>query len=150
MWRARLATLARSLQACAALAVLLVGAIAVAVVGVATRAGLAARREAIELVHQMGAPDRFIAGRFAARATILALFGGAAGAACALPVLLLLGWLAAPLAGGAASVSPTVASLPRLLPASMWASLLALPLAAAAIGWLTTQATVRGWLARLP
>jgi len=150
LWRARLAALARSLQACAALALLLVGAIAVAVVSVATRAGLAARREAIELVHQMGAPDRFIAGRFAARATVLALIGGAVGAVLALPVLLVLAWLAAPLGGGAAGVVPRLAGLPALLPAPLWSSLVALPLVAGGIGWITTQATVRGWLARLP
>ena len=146
LWRGRLAALARSLQGAAALALLLVGGIAIAAITVATRAGLAARREAIELVHQIGAPDRYIAQRFAARASLLALIGGAIGAALALPVLLVLAGLAAPLTG----LAPRLATLPLLLPASLWASLLSLPVAAACIGWLTAQATVRGWLALLP
>ena len=146
LWRGRLAALARSLQAAASLALLLVGGIAVAAITVATRAGLAARREAIELVHQIGAPDRFIAQRFAARASLLALIGGTIGALAALPVLLILAWLAAPLTG----LTPRLATLALLLPPPLWASLLALPAAAAAIGWVTAQATVRGWLALLP
>jgi cell division transport system permease protein len=51
VWIHRLAMLARSLQACAGLALLLVAAVAAAVIAVATRAGLSARREAIEIVH---------------------------------------------------------------------------------------------------
>ncbi len=47
VWIRRLAVLARSLQACAGLALVLVVAVAAAVIAVATRAGLAARREAI-------------------------------------------------------------------------------------------------------
>ena len=48
---------------------LLVTGVAAAVIAVATRAGLSTRREAIEIVHGLGATDRYIAGRFAARAT---------------------------------------------------------------------------------
>ena len=89
-WMRRLAVLARSLQACAGLALLLVAAVAAAVITVATRAGLAARREAIEIVHGLGATDGYIAARFAGRATLLAATGGVAGAVLALPVLLTL------------------------------------------------------------
>ena len=75
---------------------------AAAVIAVATRAGLAARREAIEIVHGLGATDGYIAARFAGRATLLAATGGIAGAVLALPVLLTLANLAAPFTGGAA------------------------------------------------
>ena len=102
VWIRRLSVLARSLQACAGLALLLVAAVAAAVIAVATRAGLAARREAIEIVHGLGATDGYIAARFAGRATLLAATGGIAGAVLALPVLLTLANLAAPFAGGAA------------------------------------------------
>ena len=90
VWIRRLSVLARSLQACAGLALLLVAAVAAAVIAVATRAGLAARREAIEIVHGLGATDGYIAARFAGRATLLAATGGIAGAVLALPVLLTL------------------------------------------------------------
>ena len=149
VWIGRLAVLARSLQACAGLALLLVAAVAAAVIAVATRAGLSARREAIEIVHGLGATDGYIAARFAGRATLLAATGGScrrgarvAGAADA-------GQLAAPFAGAApAATSPAEMSL-RCLPA-LWLTLPGLPAAAAAIGFLTAQGTVRRWLRRLP
>ncbi|GAB0117549.1 cell division protein FtsX [Acidisoma sp. 7E03] len=149
VWAERLSALARSLQACAAVALLLVVAVAVAVVAVATRAGLSARRDAIEIIHGLGATDRYIAGRFARRAMRLAAAGGAIGAIAALPVLLWLAYLAAPFAQG---TTPAAAAEPPLLalPLSLWIALPVLPLATAAIGYLTAEGTVRRWLRRLP
>ena len=148
-WMRRLAILARSVQACAAAILLLVAAVAATVIAVATRAGLSSRRDAIEIVHLLGATDSYIAWRFAARATLLAMFGGAAGALVAIPVLLILANLAVPLAGMA---PPSTLSLRVLdaLPAPLWLSMPALPLAAALIGCVTAQVTVRRWLRRLP
>jgi cell division transport system permease protein len=152
-WAARLAALAGSLQASTGLAVLVVVAVAAAVVAVATRAGLVARRAAIEIVHGLGATDGYIAGRFAARATVLTLVGGAIGAATALPVLLELAVLAAPFGGAPADTiadaAPRVVNWANALPATLWAALPCLPLGAAAIGWITAQFTVRRWLKRL-
>jgi len=141
-WAARVSALARSLQACAAAVLLVVAAVAAAVVAVATRAGLAQRREAIEIVHGLGALDADIADRFAARSLSLAAAGAAAGALLALPALFWLASLAAPFAGPAPGAGGG-------LPASLWMALPALPLAAAGIGWSTAQVTVRGWLRRL-
>ena len=149
IWLRRLARLSRSLQACAGMALLLVAAIAAAVIAVATRAGLAARREAIEIVHGLGATDGYIAARFAGRATLLATTGGIAGALLALPVLLTLALLAAPFAG-LASAPSTPAEALDALPVTLWLALPGLPAAAAAIGFLTAQGTVRWWLRRLP
>ena len=145
VWLQRLTTLARSLQLCAAAALLLVAGVGAAVVAVATRAGLAGRRDAIEIVHGLGATDGFIAGRFASRATLLAGSGACIGALGALPVLLGLAALAAPFTG-----MPDSGTLLPTLPTSLWFSLPLLPLAASGIGWLTAQATVRRWLRRLP
>ena len=149
VWMRRLAVLARSLQACAGLALLLVAGIAAAVIAVATRAGLAARREAIEIVHGLGATDGYIAGRFAARATLLAAAGGLAGAVIALPILVTLASLAAPFSGAPVSTNSPLWVLDALPPA-LWLLLPGLPLAAAGIGFLTAQGTVRRWLRRLP
>jgi cell division transport system permease protein len=149
VWIRRLSVLARSLQACAGLALLLVAAVAAAVIAVATRSGLAARREAIEIVHGLGATDGYIAARFAGRATLLATTGGIAGAVLALPVLLTLANLAAPFSGATSeAMSPT--GIVTACPAALWLTLPGLPAAAAAIGFLTAQATVRRWLRRLP
>ncbi len=148
VWIERLAVLAGSLEGCAGLAMAVVGCVAVAVVMVATRAGLSARRETIEIVHGLGATDRFIAGRFSGRATWLAGLGALAGALVALPVLMELTGLAAPFAGMEApeGVRGTFSALPPVL----WAGLAGLPAAAAAVGWVTAQMTVRRWLRRLP
>jgi len=147
IWMRRLTVLADSLQACAWLALAVVAAVASAGVAIATRAGLAARREAIEIVHGLGASDGYIAGRFAGRATGLAAAGGLLGALAAWRVLLALARLAAPFATVAtpADFGPLAA-----LPAPLWLALPALPLSAATIGFLTAQGTVRRWLRRLP
>ncbi|HTR17355.1 MAG TPA: hypothetical protein VMI52_10020 [Acetobacteraceae bacterium] len=163
-WMERLSALARSLQACAAAALFVVAGVAAAVVAIATRAGLHARREAIEIVHGLGATDGYIAGRFARRATMLALSGAILGTLAALPVLLGLAVLAAPFSGGlgpaygvaalsAAAPGAAAAALPSLLaalPPTLWFALPGPALVAALIGWLTAQGTVRAWLRRLP
>ena len=149
IWLHRLTVLARSLQACAGLALLLVGSVAAAVIAVATRAGLAARREAIEIVHGLGATDGYIAARFAARATLLAACGAIAGAVLALPVLLTLAGMTAPFIG-LQEPAQTPAGILTGLPATVWLALPILPLVAAVIGFATTHGTVRRWLRRLP
>lgn len=150
VWITRLAVLARSLQACAGLALLLVAAVAAAVIAVATRAGLSTRRQAIEIVHGLGATDSYIAGRFAARATMLAAVGAAGGAVVALPVLLTLARMAAPFLGEAGAVGDTVPDALGALPVALWLALPCLPVGAAAIGFATAQNAVRRWLRRLP
>ena len=115
---------------------------------VATRAGLSTRRDAIEIVHGLGAADGFIAGRFARRAMRLAAVGALGGALLALPVLLGLTGLAAPFGGAEAAAD--IGGLAASMPGSLWLGLPALPLAASIIGWLTAQITVRRWLRRLP
>jgi cell division transport system permease protein len=148
-WLTRLASLVRSLRACAALALLVVAFVAASVVAVATRAGLAARRDAIEIVHGLGATDGMIAGQFARRVTVLAAAGSLLGLLLVLPVLLGLANLAAPF-GGAVAAPLQPGDLLRAMPPVLWGELAALPALAALIGWVTAQATVRGWLGRLP
>ncbi|MDR3531295.1 MAG: cell division protein FtsX [Rhodopila sp.] len=150
VWIRRLAVLARSLQACAGLALLLVAAVAAAVIAVATRAGLSTRREAIEIVHGLGATDSYIAGRFAARATLLAAVGAAGGAVAALPVLLALARMAAPFAGQGGVAGDTIQDALGALPPPLWFALPCLPVSAAAIGFATAHGAVRRWLRRLP
>lgn len=118
----------------------IIAAVAVALVAVATRAGLAARRETIEILHELGARDSDIAGRFAARLALLCAAGALAGLAVALPALWLL----------AEAAIPVVLSRPATPADLPWAPLALLPLAAAAIGWLTARLAVGAWLRRLP
>lgn len=146
VWVARLVALTRSLQAVALAVLLLVAGLATAVVAVAVRAGIAARREAIGILHDLGATDADIAARFAARAALLVGLGGLAGTAAAVPVLAGFADLAAPLLGGQAATS--LRSFPwHALP---WSGLALLPPLSAALGWLSAQVTVRLWLRQLP
>jgi cell division transport system permease protein len=150
IWIRRLAVLARSLQACAGLALLLVAGVAAAVIAVATRAGLSTRREAIEIVHGLGATDRYIARRFAGRATLLAAVGAAIGAIVALPILLTLAQMAAPFAGDTAAHGNALGNVLGTLSVALWLALPCLPVSAAAIGYATAHGAVRRWLRRLP
>jgi cell division transport system permease protein len=149
VWFERLALLARSLQISAALALFVVGLVATAVTSVATRAGLAARREAILIVHGLGATDRMIARQFADRVTLLVFSGAVIGLILSIPLLLSLATITAPFQP-AMPQNGAPADLLRALPATLWTLLPTLPFAAAAIGWLTAQTTVRAWLSGLP
>ncbi len=121
--------------------VLAVGLVAGLSVVLVTRARLAAQREAIALLHLMGASDSYIAGALAGDAARLALAGAIAG---------MVTWalLAAALVWAAPSLDPAVVSILTHDPAA-WAALVALPLAAAALAAATAWATARRALRRM-
>jgi cell division transport system permease protein len=79
----------------------------------------------------------------------LAASGGLAGGLLAVPTLLALAAFAAPFADNA-KPAVTVQDLFAALPVPLWGSIAALPVAAAAIGFVTAQMTVRRWLRHLP
>ena len=145
-WAARLGALTTSLRASAAVIVLVVALVAASVVAVAVRAGLAQRREAIEIIHGLGALDSDIAGQFARRAMRLSAIGGLIGSLLSLPVLLGL----AALSSAFVTEAPFRAGGgPPLLPALLWATPVLFTVITAVIGWLAAQVTVRGWLRQL-
>ncbi len=144
-WGGRLETLARSLQLCSGFVLLIVGLVTAAVIAVATRSGLAARRDEVMIVYQLGATDGYIVRRFAHRTATLAAIGGAIGGLLALPVVFTLTTLAMPL-GGRRVDATTLRDVTGFLPMTLWLLPVILPAAAAAIGYLTTQATMRRWL----
>ena len=148
-WTDRLATLARSLQLCSGLVLLVVTLVTAAVIAAVTHSGLAARREAIVIIYQLGATDGYIAWRFAARTALLACTGAAIGGLFALPVVFALTALAVPLTRGTV---PDLAAPDAFasMPLSLYFLPVILPVAAAGIGYLTTQITMRRWLCRLP
>ena len=96
----RSANLARGLGA--AVFLLIAGA-AGAVVAFATQAGLAGRRDVVEVLHLSGAEDSYIAGLFQLRFARLAAVGGVIGAAVAAGLAGLLR-----LAGGAQGLTPAL------------------------------------------
>lgn len=141
MWLERLIRLIRSVKT---VAVAVLGLIGIALVGTViftTRTGLAIHREAIEVLHLIGAQDTYIARQFAHRALMLGLQGGYAGLVLALPTLLIAGLFAHYLG---ASVLPQVS-----LGIDHWAALAVLPLGVAIIAMATAGVTVMRTLARL-
>jgi cell division transport system permease protein len=102
---------------------LLIAAAAGAVIAFATRAGLAARREVVEVLHLAGAEDAFIARLFQVRFARMAAAGGLLGAAGAAAV-----GAALRLIGGGQGLTP-------VLPVAWWdlAVVLASPAAAAIV-----------------
>jgi cell division transport system permease protein len=147
-WAGELGRFARSLQLCSELVLLVVTVVTAAVISAATRAGLLARRDAVQIVHQLGATDGYISGRFATRSVALASVGGAIGGLLALPVVFALTALSVSLAGGG-SPAPTGTAASSLMPVPLWLLPVFLTVAASFIGYLTTQITMRRWLRRL-
>jgi cell division transport system permease protein len=135
---ARLAALARAISSAALAALLLVAAVAAAVVVLAVRAGIAARRDSVMVLHMLGATDRDIAGRFARRTAWLGLLGASLGVMIAVLLLWGLMQLAAPILAETGL---------QLLP---WPGLAAIPLLAMLIAWGAASASILAWLRRLP
>lgn len=120
---------------------MIAGACALTVV-FTTRSGLAVHREAIEVMHLIGAQDSYIARQFAQRALGLGLRGGLLGLLIAAPVLAGAGLLGARLPDG---------MLPEVTLDPYRGALLLVPaLAAAAIAMLTARITVSRTLGRMP
>lgn len=110
---------------------LLIAGAAGAVVAFATQAGLAARRDVVEVLHLSGAEDRYIAGLFQLRFARMAVLGGVIGAGAAALV-----GAGLRLAGGTLGLSPA-------LPVA-WSDLavvLICPLAAALVAAVAARLT---------
>jgi cell division transport system permease protein len=135
-WLAPAAALVHGSEALALGIVLLIAGAAVLSVVFATRTGLAVHRDAIELLHLMGAHDAYIVAEFERRALTLGLVGGALGLALAYATLLPLGRLAAP-----AGLAPAPWHL---------AVLAVLPMGAALLAAATARRTVGRALRRMP
>jgi len=140
-WLANLLSLAASVQLGALIVVLLVGLAAVVTVIFVTRTGLEIHRQVIELLHLMGAQDRYIAREFQGHALKLGLRGGLFGFLLAAAALFGLSWLAS---------QAEASLLPRLELAPLdWALLALLPVSAALIAMWTARVTVLRTLVRL-
>ncbi len=141
IWLDRLVRLAAAIRL---LAAAILGLISLATMGTViytTRTGLAVHRQAIEVLHLIGAQDSYIARQFAGRALGLGLRGGLIGLCLAVPTLGLIGYLGSRLETG-------------LLPAASfgvadWIILAVIPLATAFLAMLTARFTVLRSLARM-
>jgi len=137
-WLDRLIQLGRLLQTLGGGIVLLVGLASAAMVIFATRAGLAARRDTIELLHLIGAEDGYIAKQFQRHVARQAIRGGIVGGVIAVLVLFAIQLLASRVGAGL---------LPGLALAWWhWLALMILPIAAALLAIFTARLTVLGEL----
>jgi len=135
-WIGRLRTTANTVVLSAFTILALIAVATAATVAFATRAGLAAHRDIVELLHLMGAQDRFIARAFEWHYFLAALIAAICGAVLATAIFFAAGSLDQ---FGLASVS----FLPPLgLPLNELPWLAAVPVAASIIAWATARASV--------
>jgi cell division transport system permease protein len=106
-----------------------------------TRSSLAANRKVIEIMHMVGAQNRYISHQFSRQMAALAAIGGLAGYAASLAVMAVLRRFAGRIGGGIISDFS--------LPPYVWLYMLAVPVAAVAIAKLTAMATVGRSLDRM-
>jgi cell division transport system permease protein len=140
-WLGGFLALARAALIVASIVVVAVGLAAASCVAFATRAGLAMHREAVDLLHLVGAEDGYIAGQFAHAAMRLAFVGSATGALGGAAVLAL--------AHSIASSAGTLAFPLPALTAFDWAALAGIPLAATFVAAAAAYSTVMRNLGRI-
>ena len=148
-WLSGVVGLAARARLLAGLAVGLVLGALTAIVVFATRSGLEANRDLVEVLHQVGARDGYIAGVFQRHFLVLGLKGSALGLGLALLALVLVaglpgfGGMAGPGVGG-----DTFAAGLSLSPAQ-WAMIAGLAPLVAGMTTFTARLTVRRTLAEL-
>lgn len=119
---------------------LVAGALAATVIH-ATRLGLEVHRDQIEVLHLIGAHDRYIAQQFAARMVGWTLEGGLIGLVLAMPTLMLVAWLSQDIDQGFLP--------PFALGLGGWMALALVPASAALLALVTARVTVRRTLRRM-
>ncbi len=140
-WLGALVGLARSVELGALLVLALVAMAGTATVVFVARASLAIHRPVIELLHLMGAEDRYIAKQFQGHALRFSLRGGLVGFAAAAAVLGLFGYVGGQMESGL---------LPRVELAILdWAIVAVVLLVTCLIAMLTARFTVIRTLGRL-
>jgi cell division transport system permease protein len=140
LWLSNVLSLTQSLELLALMVVALVGAAAAVSVVFVTRTGLSIHRQVIELLHLIGARDRYIARQFQNHALHLGLKGGLIGVALLVPAALATRLL---LGETGREVLPFSLSL------SDWVPLALLPPATALLAMVSARWTVLRTLSRL-
>jgi cell division transport system permease protein len=135
-WIDRLRSMANSVVLSALLILAFIAVGTASTVAFATRAGLAAHREIVQLLHLMGAQDGFIARAFEWHYFTAAFVASALGTALGAAAFIAAGSLDQAGLGGVSFLPPLVLPLRELA----WLGLI--PVAAALIAWATTRISV--------
>lgn len=141
VWLDRLVRMIETFEALALVVLFFIVLATVGTVVFTTRTGLAIHREAIEVLHLIGAHDTYIARQFARRALGLGVWGGLLGLLLALPTLWVLAHLAQSLDQ---RLMPDIGFGPV-----HWGLLVALPVCVALIAMTTARVTVLRNLSRM-
>jgi len=142
LWLDHLADLGRSLELLALAVVVLISFAVVVTVIFTTRVGISIHRNVIELLHLIGAQDRYVAAQFQRQAMMMALRGGIIGIAFAVATLYGLRHVAKRLE------TPLAPDIP--VEHWSWALLIAVPVVMAVIAMVTARLTALRELAKLP
>lgn len=141
VWLQQLVNLIRSVELVALSVLAFIALATTGTVIFTTRTGLAIHKEAIEVLHLIGAQDSYIAAQFASRAMMLGLKGGLIGLLLGLPALFLVGYLAKSLEG---------AALPEMtIGVFEWVLFAIIPISVAFLAMTTARSTVLRSLARM-
>ncbi|MGV8997405.1 MAG: cell division protein FtsX [Parvibaculaceae bacterium] len=144
-WQSQLLHAAHAAEWLAYAVLIVVTATMVAIITFATRAGLSANREVVEVLHLTGARDKFIAAEVQRHFLHLGFRGGLIGLALSVLTFLLLG-----LQSGTASSEASLFMLPVSgLRLADYPALICVPVAAALVAVLTARITVMRTLNRL-
>lgn len=110
-WQNQIRTVTRSFALGGLAILLLVGAATTAIIISATKSSMASNREIVEVLHFVGATDKFIAREFEKHFLRLGIRAGLLGAVSAMAVFLAIPWVVSLLGGGAV----TMAEVHRLI-----------------------------------
>ena len=110
-WQQQIRTVTRSFALGGLAILLLVGAATTAIIISATKSSMASNREIVEVLHFVGATDRFIAREFEKHFLRLGIRAGLVGAVSAMVVFLSIPWVVQLLGGG----SVTMAEMHRMI-----------------------------------
>lgn len=142
VWLADFIDLARTIQFVAFAVVGLVGITSILAVAFVTRSGITMHHQVIEMLHQMGAQDAYVARQFQAHTFFLAARGALAGGGITILTLMVIAHAAHDLE---AAFLPSVGLTPW-----NWGALATVPVFATVIAVLTARLTVLKYLARIP
>jgi len=104
-WQRQIRTVTRSLAMGGLAILLLVGAATTAIIVSATRSAMSSNREIVEVLHFVGATDRFIAREFEKHFLTLGIRAGLVGAGFAMSVFFIIPWVTDILGGGVVTES---------------------------------------------
>jgi cell division transport system permease protein len=149
-WEAELRRMAGTLSILSWLVLALIALSAIAMVVSASRAVLAANQTIVEVLHLVGADDRFIARAIDRRFLSAGFFAGLIGLAGGVIVFALLGFLGGAEANGVSEAARSLFYIPRGGERYLLLWFLAVPLAAIIIALTTSRMTLMRMLSSMP